>query len=68
MLRKLVLILAVSPLSGCAWLGAVTNPPYDCYDGVKGEYVLAQFLGPLVLIDLPFTFVADTVSLPFCWY
>ncbi|WP_256583548.1 YceK/YidQ family lipoprotein [Pseudomonas sp. MPR-ANC1] len=30
--------------------------------------MLAQFLGPLVLIDLPFTFVADTVSLPFCWY
>ncbi|WP_224795367.1 YceK/YidQ family lipoprotein [Pseudomonas fluorescens] len=25
-----------------------------------------MFFGPLVFIDLPFTFVADTVSLPFC--
>ncbi|WP_283435856.1 YceK/YidQ family lipoprotein [Pseudomonas helmanticensis] len=61
-------MLVISQLSGCAWLGAVTNrnSSYDCYDGVKDEYVLAQFLGPLVIIDLPFTFIADTVSLPFC--
>ncbi|MCF5702098.1 hypothetical protein CQ009_22835 [Pseudomonas sp. MYb2] len=68
MLRKLILMLAISQLSGCAWLGAVTNPnsSYDCYDGVEGEYDLWMFLGPLVFIDLPFTFVADTISLPFC--
>lgn len=68
MLRKLILILAISQLSGCAWLAAVTNrnSSYDCYDGVEAEYLFAQFIGPLVLIDLPFTFVADTLSLPFC--
>lgn len=67
MLRKLILMLAISQLTGCAWLGAVTSPgSYDCYDGVHGEYDLWMFFGPLVFIDLPFTFVADTVSLPFC--
>lgn len=48
-------------------VSAVTGPgSYQCYGGVDGEYVWAQFFGPLVLLDLPFTFVADTVSLPFC--
>ncbi|MFJ2687406.1 YceK/YidQ family lipoprotein [Pseudomonas sp. NPDC087342] len=60
-------MLAVSQLGGCSWLSAVTGPgSYQCYGGVDGEYVWAQFFGPLVLLDLPFTFVADTVSLPFC--
>ncbi|MGE8147819.1 YceK/YidQ family lipoprotein [Pseudomonas frederiksbergensis] len=26
-----------------------------------------RFIGPFALIDLPFTFVADTASLPFSW-
>ncbi|KPN91595.1 YceK/YidQ family lipoprotein [Pseudomonas nunensis] len=69
MLRKLVLIAAILQLSSCAWLGAVTNlyHSYDCYSGLDVEYQLAQFIGPFALIDLPFTFVADTASLPFCW-
>ncbi|WP_254846346.1 MULTISPECIES: YceK/YidQ family lipoprotein [Pseudomonas] len=46
----------------------MTYGRYDCYDGLEAEYQLAQFIGPFALIDLPFTFVADTVSLPFCWY
>lgn len=62
-------MLAVSQLSGCAWLGAVltSDYSYECYGGLDVEYKLAQFLGPFVLLDLPFTFVADTASLPFCW-
>jgi uncharacterized protein YceK len=67
-LRKLILLLVSSQLTGCAWLGAVTYGRYDCYDGLEAEYQLAQFIGPFALIDLPFTFVADTASLPFCWY
>ncbi|WP_429514219.1 MULTISPECIES: YceK/YidQ family lipoprotein [Pseudomonas] len=60
-------MLAISQLSGCAWLGSVTGPgSYQCYGGIHDEYLWAQFFGPLVLIDVPFTFVADTVSLPFC--
>lgn len=62
-------MLAISPLNGCAWLGAVTSPyhSYDCYSGLDAEYQLAQFIGPFALIDLPFIVVADTASLPFCW-
>ena len=63
-----MLILAISQLSGCAWFAAVSQGSYDCYEGLEVEYQLAQFLGPLVLIDLPFTFVADATSLTFCWY
>ncbi|AIS13829.1 hypothetical protein JM49_19860 [Pseudomonas chlororaphis subsp. aurantiaca] len=68
MLRKLILMLAILQLSGCAWFAAVSHGSYDCYEGLETEYQLAQFIGPLALIDLPFTFVADTASLSFCWY
>ncbi|MBF4210273.1 hypothetical protein EI533_21360 [Pseudomonas donghuensis] len=63
-----MLILAISQVGGCAWTAAVSHGSYDCYEGLEVEYQLAQFIGPLVLLDLPFTFVADTVSLPLCWY
>ncbi|CAM3865250.1 YceK/YidQ family lipoprotein [Pseudomonas wadenswilerensis] len=69
MVRKLILMVALSQLNGCAWLAAVGNRDrsYDCYGGLETEYQLAQFIGPFVLVDLPFTLVADTASLPFCW-
>ncbi|QBF27131.1 YceK/YidQ family lipoprotein [Pseudomonas tructae] len=69
MARLFILLAALSQLSGCAWMVAVGNrgQSYDCYDGLETEYQLAQFIGPFALIDLPFTLVADTASLPFCW-
>ncbi|CAI8812221.1 YceK/YidQ family lipoprotein [Pseudomonas chlororaphis] len=60
--------VATLEVSGCAWFAAVSHGSYDCYEGLETEYQLAQFIGPLALIDLPFTFVADTASLSFCWY
>lgn len=70
MVRTLVLLLLVSPLTGCAWAGAVSTPftPYSCYGGMKHEPVFIKSVGPLGVIDIPFTFVADTLSLPFCGY
>ncbi|MCP1487259.1 uncharacterized protein YceK [Pseudomonas fluorescens] len=67
MLRKLFLMLAISQLSGCAFLIADSYGVYTCYKGTKEEFTgLMPLVGPLIILDLPFTFIADTIAFPSC--
>ncbi len=74
-LRKLVAGLALVATSGCMTLDTQLNPAYDgpqIYSGTRKDL---EIFGPaflnlsigwmlIVLVDLPFSFVADTVLLP----
>ncbi|CAI8940596.1 MULTISPECIES: YceK/YidQ family lipoprotein [Pseudomonas] len=67
MLRKLMLILAISQLSGCAWFVANSYGPASCFEGTELEFKeMMPLIGPFIILDLPFTVVADTLSLPAC--
>jgi uncharacterized protein YceK len=66
-LRKFLLIVAISQLSGCAWIAANALSPITCFNGTKAEFEdMMPLVGPLIIIDLPFTLVADTLSVPAC--
>lgn len=67
MLHKLILILVVSQLSGCAWFAANSYGPISCFNGTEYEFKeLMPIIGPFIIIDLPFTVVADTLAVPAC--
>lgn len=67
MLQKLILMLAILQLSGCAWLAANSYGPISCFNGTEAEFEhMMPLVGPLIILDLPFTLVADTLSLPAC--
>jgi len=66
-LRKLILILAISQLSGCAWIAANSYGSISCFNGTEFEFKeMMPLVGPFIILDLPFTLLADTLSVPAC--
>ena len=63
MIRLCCALMILLSLSGCASsLGHIFNP---CpYTGVKLDLKSWDVVGPLMIIDLPFSAVMDTVLLP----
>ncbi|PMZ01678.1 YceK/YidQ family lipoprotein [Pseudomonas sp. FW306-02-F02-AA] len=62
-----MLIFSLSQLSGCAWLVANSHGSIACFNGTELEFKeMMPLVGPFIILDLPFTLVADTLSLPAC--
>jgi uncharacterized protein YceK len=77
--RIFILILLVASLSGCGTIGNQEDHTGDRvpYGGVRNTYLGATGQmpvhggpspGPLLFLDMPFSFVGDTVMLPFDIY
>lgn len=71
MLRKLMLILAMIALAGCATIGSRTPENYQrnsFYSGTQQDYH-CFFDSALCAFDLPLSAVGDTLMTPFDgWY
>ncbi|BBP71262.1 hypothetical protein PHLH6_32660 [Pseudomonas sp. Seg1] len=62
-----MLIFAASQIGGCAFLIADSYGGYSCFEGTKVEFTsLMPLVGPLIILDLPFTLIADTIAFPTC--
>ncbi|OOF85018.1 hypothetical protein BKG93_05545 [Rodentibacter ratti] len=68
-MRKIALILtALFALSGCGTVVKLADPSqdYTAYAGVAYDLEMAQKWG-LPILDLPLSFLLDTVLLPYAW-
>lgn len=68
-MKKIALILtALCLLSGCGTLVKLVAPtsPYESYAGTKYDWQMAQKWG-VPILDLPLSFLLDTVLLPYVW-
>lgn len=68
-MRKIALILtALFAVSGCGTVVTLIDPSenYTAYAGVAYDLEMAQKWG-LPILDLPLSFLLDTVLLPYAW-
>lgn len=68
-MKKIFLIMtALFALNGCGTIVTLVDPtePYGAYSGAKYDLVMAGRWG-LPIIDLPLSFLLDTVLLPYVW-
>ncbi|AZD73860.1 YceK/YidQ family lipoprotein [Pseudomonas chlororaphis] len=70
MFQKVILLLLISCLSGCAAVAMRMDYDHPCpYKGVRLDWWLVGTshgkLIPFLLIDAPFSLVVDTVFFPF---
>ena len=68
-MKKTIFILtALFVLSGCGTIVTLVNPTekYSAYAGVKYDLDMASRWG-LPILDVPLSFLLDTVLLPYVW-
>lgn len=69
MMQKIFLILtALCCLNGCGTIVKLIDPtePYSAYAGIKYDVEMAKQWG-LPILDLPLSFLLDSVLLPYVW-
>ncbi|HHF6312009.1 TPA: YceK/YidQ family lipoprotein [Haemophilus influenzae] len=68
MIKTFIFLTALIVLSGCGSVVKLINPTekYTVYAGVAYDLEMAQQWG-LPILDLPLSFLLDTVLLPYAW-
>lgn len=68
MKKTLLILTALCGLSGCGTVVKLIDPqtPYTAYAGATYDLEMAQQWG-LPILDLPLSFLLDTVLLPYVW-
>lgn len=68
MKKTLVILTALSLLSGCGTVVKLVDPieHYTAYAGCAYDLEMVQQWG-LPILDLPLSFLLDTVLLPYAW-
>ncbi|BFU61056.1 MULTISPECIES: YceK/YidQ family lipoprotein [Rodentibacter] len=67
-MKKLIFLTALFTLSGCGTVVKLITPSekYSAYAGVAYDLEMAQQWG-FPILDLPLSFLLDTVLLPYVW-
>ena len=68
MIKTFIFLTALIVLSGCGSVVKLIDPTekYTAYPGVAYDLEMAQQWG-LPILDLPLSFLLDTVLLPYAW-
>ena len=68
MIKTFIFLTALIVLSGCGSVVKLIDPTekYTAYEGVAYDLEMAQQWG-LPILDLPLSFLLDTVLLPYAW-
>ncbi|AVI99350.1 TPA: YceK/YidQ family lipoprotein [Haemophilus influenzae] len=68
MIKTFIFLTALIVLSGCGSVVKLIDPTekYTAYAGVDYDLEMAQQWG-LPILDLPLSFLLDTVLLPYAW-
>ncbi|OOH89769.1 hypothetical protein BMT54_05625 [Pasteurellaceae bacterium 15-036681] len=65
--KLIFLLILASNLSGCGTIVSIADKDYSVYSGVIRDFKAIQqggVIGVLAVIDLPLSFVLDTLMLP----